>query len=222
MQINPNLSRLLGHLFFDGAVGIRKNGGHWFNYSNSSLESINNFVNLVISIFNLKRPKIRRYIGENGNYYQVTFYSKKIVKELLKISPTYSTSKNIGVPKSILNGSMGVKKQFLKSFWDDEGCITSDRLRIHGALLSERMIDGLVRLHKDLGINVSKWKNSSNHSRVIYILSFKENIKRFSKLIGFEYSLITKGKSKGAYKKELLIKKLNKMGLEGFEPSILR
>lgn len=66
MKITPRIARIIGHLFFDGSVGTRKNGVYWFNYSNASLESINNFVYLVTSTFNLKQPKIRRYFGDNG------------------------------------------------------------------------------------------------------------------------------------------------------------
>jgi LAGLIDADG-like domain len=90
--------------------------------------------------------------------------------------------------------------QFLKAFWDDEGCITTDRLRIHGALMSENMIDDIIYLHRKLGIQCAKWKNSSNGSYVISIVNNRANINKFADTINFEFSLITKGKSKGKFK----------------------
>ncbi len=100
--------------------------------------------------------------------------------------------------------------QFIKAFWDDEGCITTGRLRIHGALMWENMIDDLIYVHRKLGIECTKWKNSYNGSFVINITNNSDNIRKFSKVINFEYSLITKGKSKGKLKKELLQRKIEK------------
>ncbi|GEM_PF-6161096 len=76
--------------------------------------------------------------------------------------------------------------------------------------MSENMIDELIFIHRRLGIQCTKWENSNNGSFVVNITNNKHNIKKFAELINFEFSLITKGKSKGKLKRELLEIKLAK------------
>jgi len=149
-------ARVLGHLYFDGCVSVDRRGNHRINYSNASIKSIKNFAKLVELRFHLKQQKIRYFEGEKGNYCQIEFGSKKLVKNLIRRYGNFSTSKLVTMPSGII-GNKAASIQFLKAFWDDEGCITTDRLRIHGALMSETMIDGLIFIHRKLGIQCTKW-----------------------------------------------------------------
>ncbi len=84
-----------------------------------------------------------------------------------------------------------MKTEFLRAFWEDEGCISKNGA-ISGKSKSETVITQLVRLHREFGIDCSIWKDNISKNFAIYVKKNKNNIRKFNK-IGFGDGLVTSG-----------------------------
>ncbi|MBS3057039.1 MAG: hypothetical protein J4415_00245 [Candidatus Diapherotrites archaeon] len=200
-NLDENLASVLGHLFFDGNVS-KFNGKYILQYTNSSEVAIKQFIKKVSTLFSIAPAKIQTFKNKNI-WYQVYFYSKKAVMFVERYSKTFSTKQAVGVPPAVMSASDNIKSAFLRAFWDDEGSISKVGY-ICGCSKSEPMINDLVVMHELLGVNCTKRTDNKKGSYTIYILNNIENIINFSKKVGFEYGLITKGINSGRYKKDVL------------------
>jgi len=189
-NLDYNFSSLLGHLFFDGSVSAC-DGKYTLEYTNSSLGAINAFSYKMKRCFGLKTTKIYKGEGKNIDWYAVQIHSKKAYKYLLDISYSFSTSKNIGVPKIIFDSTPELKSAFLRAFWDDEGCISNKSFGI---------ICGIEKINQ---------KKRNPCFRLI-IRRSKENWQNFIENVGFEHGIITKGHNIGKHKKEILLEKFRR------------
>lgn len=208
-KFDENFANLLGHLFFDGSVCYSK-GKYMLSYTNSSETAITNFVNLLEFCFGLKNPGITKYKGKNIDWYEAIMYSKKAYNFLLTLSYSFSTTKNIGVPKFIFESNNWVKSSFLRAFWDDEGCISNKGV-LSGFSNSKKMIRDLVKLHTQLGIDCYMKSAKSERSGFKYKILVRrrdDNFHNFFCDVGFQFGVVTKGYNIGKTKKEVLLEKI--------------
>ena len=203
-KMTPKLSRVLGHLFFDGCVSMKiHNHMYRVSYTNSSLELVNLFSDYVKELFGLTPQKIT-IKKVKINAYTVVFCSKKLHKYLLTISSTYSTSYDIGIPKIILySKNLNVKFAFLRSFWADEGSVCKDRFVVTGSSKSKKMIYDLKKLHEDIGISPRVYYSRCKDDYELRISSL-ENLVLFERKIGFDVARVSKGTNRGKFKKDIL------------------
>ena len=202
-KLDEKLASVLGHLFFDGSVPNNYDGKFALSYTNASFEAIEDFIKNMGESFHLKPQKIWKANGKNIGWYEVCFLSKKAWTFVKCFSTSFSTKEEVGVPKQIKNAVPEIKRSFLQSFWDDEGCISHKGI-LSGVSKSKRMIDDLFEMHKGLGINCSKWQNRKQNTHILRVKTNLENFLIFSKKIGFKHGKVSKGYNLGKFKKTVL------------------
>lgn len=202
-KLDEKLASVLGHLFFDGSVPNNYDGKFALNYTNSSLESVEDFIKNMGVCFHLKPQKVWKADGKNIAWYAVCFLSKKAWNFVKSFSNSFSTKKEVGIPKQIKNSVPKIKRSFLQSFWDDEGCISHNGI-LSGVSKSKRMIDDLFEMHTSLGINCSKWWNKKQNTHILRIKTNLDDFLIFSKKVGFKHGKVSKGHNLGKFKKTVL------------------
>lgn len=199
-NFNVQKTRIIGHCIFDGSVshGIVK-------YTNSSRSLIEQFVDDVYKGYSVVPDRTEEVNGTNVSKYTVCYFYKKICDDLHRYTPSYSTaSKKCIVPNKIMMASDRIKREFLRTFWEDEGCVTVGG-EIIGRIKSEKVRDQLLSLHSQLGIRCSPY-SCSDGLHGIYIKKTRGNPSKFDLEIGFRRSIIVRGKNVGVSKRELFKK----------------
>ncbi|MBU3904817.1 MAG: hypothetical protein KJ906_01550 [Nanoarchaeota archaeon] len=175
--------RILGHCLFDGGLSYKKKGYNAIFYSNNSNKLINQFKNDMKSVYGLKPTDIRE--REDGNK-QIRYCCIAAVEDLYQIIGKTNSKK---LPDFIFSLPKSWKILFLKTFWDDEGCVcyndfidSKNRKHINRAV-EAFVADDIIRaklnkLHNDIGIETRIWREKIIVSRI-------ENLRKFSKLINF-------------------------------------
>jgi len=186
-------ARLIGHCFFDGCV-INSKKYKVVSYCSNTKSQVESFCKLMQSVYNFE-TKIE---FRSNKIYIVRFCSKELVKDLLRYSPSYSTSPNslARIPKEILNGNKDIKRDFLKAFWDDEGAILfynvpgkkyplHQKQKLEAFCANNVVLNELLQLHKDLGIDAKIKRNRID-------ITTKKNLEKFEKEVGFsDYTTVT-------------------------------
>lgn len=196
-----NKIRIISHCLFDGSVS--KNVAR---YTNSSKALIDQFIEDMFSVYGINPSRIEVLGGKHLNKYTVYFCSKRLCSDLFKYTPSYSTaSKKSKIPNKVFNSSNEEISEFLRSFWEDEGCVTI-KGEILGRIKSKKVRDQLFKLHKMLDIDCKKY-NCSDNMFGIRITRREDNLKKFEKIC-FEKSRIVRGFNVGELKKSLFHKTL--------------
>lgn len=200
-KINWSISkiRIISHCLFDGSVSENVT-----KYTNSSKALIDQFVEDVFSVYGINPSRIEILAGKHLNKYTVYFCSKRLCLDLFKYTPSYSTSsKKAKIPNKVFSSSNEEISEFLRAFWEDEGCVTI-KGEILGRIKSKKVRDQLFKLHKMLDINCRKY-NCSDNMFGIRIIRRNDNLKKFEKVC-FEKSRIVRGFNIGKLKKSLFYK----------------
>lgn len=165
-------------------------------------------MNDMYNVYGLKPAYIGLNDGKNQPWWEIIFTSKRAVEDLLRYSPSYSTSNDLSLPKGITCSRKFIRA-FLRAFWDDEGCIDHAG-RLIAKSKSKRLIYDIQRLHQGLGISCSIWFDSRSMVYAIYVRKNFENFRRFSEEIGFSSSVITRGRFSG-YNKGTVLESILKL-----------
>ncbi len=204
-KLNKNIfwsletARVIAHCIFDGSVTSDA-----IKYTNSSYELIQQFIQDIKKISDMKPTNIYTTKGKYFNKFQVAFCSKRLCNELFNYSKSFNSTSNLTIiPKLVFNSEDKIIIEFLRAFWEDEGCIT-----YKGELLARLKNKGLIKqlssLHNLLGIEHSLY-SCSDGAWGIRILRNGKNLKRFN-LIRFRYALVSRGQNVGILKKNLFEK----------------
>ncbi|KXB02478.1 hypothetical protein AKJ44_00385 [candidate division MSBL1 archaeon SCGC-AAA261F17] len=198
-ELTVEKTRIISHCLFDVSV-IINNGDYVVKYTNASHGLIRQFVSGMRKIYGMSPGDIRLYQGKNHPWWEVMYRSKRVVEDLLRYSPTYSTSNSVGLPKGIARKRKFIQT-FLRAFWDDEGCIAqSGALTLYSN--SRRLILDAKQLHEKLGIRCSVYRKKSCF--VLRVKGGLENLRRFQRKVGFTESIIVRGKAIGSKKRAVL------------------
>lgn len=195
--------RVIGHLLFDGSLNVSKEGNYQLMYINASNKLVREFCKDVRKVYGLK-PSIFNE-QTNIDIYRAKCSSKMAYNNLIKYTPSYSTSSELAnVPEEIVNNKK-ILIEFLRTFWDDEGSISKSGV-LQGCLKSNSIIDKLYFIHKNLGFDVRKYidKSKEEPSYILRILKTKENLNRFYEFKLFTHSIATRGYFKGMKKIDIL------------------
>ena len=203
-KLNLNKIRIISHCFFDGCVYTGK--GKYVSYCNMSQFLIDQFKEDMLKVYGLY-PSDER-IGKN-NIFQIKYCSTNLVNDLLRYSPSFSTSvSNAKIPDEIMNTSKKFKRVFLRAFWDDEGAVRFDvkkqdkyykRTKSVEAFCNSRIVrKQLIQLHLDLGINCRE-----NGGKICI---YSDDLLKFKNLINFSHDLFVSRRSmwKGVEKNYIL------------------
>lgn len=212
-EISIEKARIIAHLMFDGTL-FESKYHYTFRYINSSKELINQFIQDANTTYGLTPPSsFEKIQGKNIDTFKVTFLAKEAYLDLLKYSPSYSTSKyKTSIPLEIMTGNKQIKIEFLRAFWEDEGSISSLG-RIMGDLNSKKIINQIIQIHNELGLNfklVEYYKNDTPTYK-IYLPKSKENLSLFYNLGLFDKSIITHGRNLGRRKIDVLKEQIEKL-----------
>lgn len=190
-MISKNLARCLAKICGDGNIGER-----YIRYNNTCNVLLEEFKTDMISLFgNLHFTE-----GQvNSGTAYVILSNKKITQYFKKFHPTFK-SFDIYVPSQIMNSKISIKKEFLRAYYDDEGCVG---LRLYNNTLewkrnitlssnSFRILEEIKKIFFE-DFNICSNKIIRNNCNSIYDLSYvlsitgKENIIKFKKNIGFKH-----------------------------------
>ena len=203
--LTPEKVRVIGHSLFDGM--LYNNKYHYLvKYINSSRQLIDQFVKDVDKVYGLKRYYLETIPGKNMITYKVYFKSKLFYEDLKRYFKSYSTTKSfIKIPLEIINSNKEVQIEFIRSFFEDEGSISSNG-RIMGDLKNLNIIRQILSMLNKFGLHfkLCSYRDYTGITYKIYLLKTLENLKLFYKLRLFDKSIITNGINMHKKKIEIL------------------
>ena len=215
--VSKRLARILAHLMGDGCVA------KYIRYHNKEQALLNQFKTDFVKLFG--NVHFTEGMSNSGTSF-VNVQNKRIREILFKLHKDYRSEK-IEIPKQILLSGKPIKKEFLKAFFDDEGCATmkfcqtSKEIKCAVQLTSKslkilRQIKKL--LEKEFSITCNKLmqatKITGNKKFITWMLAItgKENLIRFTDEINFyhprkienlnqikAYYVIRKGQPRNVY-----------------------
>lgn len=176
-------ARIIAHLIGDGAHYITR---HDYNlkYEVRDEESLKQFNDDLIKVYGLKPSWEWNTSGFTGKPIQfVRLRSKLAFEDLLRYASYYS--KNWKINSELLNSSKEIKREFLKTFFDDEGSVTKEGKRGIIKLYSINL-EGLKQIQRILlEFNIQTKINSGyGCKRNVYAVLIKD-LNLFYKEIGF-------------------------------------
>lgn len=188
---------LVAHIIFDGEI---RNCSTM--YHNRSLALINNFRMKMKRIYSYE-PRIHK---KSGDVITLAYHNVELTN-FLRI-------KKEELIKEILNFPKNYQREFLKAFFDDEGCIYfhDKARRVKGYQHDNEILVTVQKLLSKFGID----SRIDNRFYEI-IINRKENLKRFAKEINFSAGVRVNGKrTNSIWKKDLEKRKILEMALTSY------
>lgn len=197
-------TRIIGHCLWNGSVSNRRKSSYAITYSTCSIALVNQFRNDLWKVYGLKPANIRVRKGKNIDYYEVKYYTKLVCQDLLKYSPTYRSTEISKIPHFVWKSGESLQREFLRTFWEDEGSITSSR-KIKATLKRKEMLLQLKDLHEKFGISSHVGPDRTTKCYFIQIYSFSGNIRAFWRINPFINSVVERGNNCGKSKMEVFL-----------------
>ncbi len=187
---DPALVCLVSHLIFDGEI---KRGGCIYNNRNMTL--LNRVENCMKIIYPLE-PK--RYANKFTGVRRISYFNVSL--------GDYMKTKSIQLLQEIAFSPKQLKREFVRSFFDDEGCMDfrpkRNLRRVRGYQKNVAILYLIQRLLADFYID----------SRIILpnevVITGKENLLKFQNEIGFSSGVRINGKRSNSVWKQSLEKRL--------------
>ncbi|UCD03662.1 MAG: helix-turn-helix domain-containing protein [Candidatus Woesearchaeota archaeon] len=202
--IDRSKVRLIGHCLWDGSITPKRTGSYSITYSNCSRKLIDLFILDMKRTYGINPTTIIRKKGKNIDYYIVYFCSRLVCEDLLNYTPTYSTANGAKFPKIIWKLDRNLKKEFIKTFWEDEGSINHYG-KIKASLKSKSILEKLDKLQQQFRISSCVGFDKATEVYYIYIRKNRNNLQAFWSLYPFEYAVIKRGKNVGRLRKDVFL-----------------
>lgn len=195
----PNTVLLVAHLIFDGEIR------HGCIYNNRSEALIERVERCMRDLYNFEPT---RYKNELTGVSRISYYNVELA--------IFLKQKANELVKNIKKMSTRLKREFLRAFFDDEGCIDyrpeENRRSIRGYQKDIRILKLIRNLLTDFDIN----------SRVVrpneVVIVGKENLIKFEKEINFSSGIYMNGnRSNSRWEKHIEKRELLKRAIESFK-----
>ncbi|MFH1473821.1 MAG: LAGLIDADG family homing endonuclease [Candidatus Aenigmatarchaeota archaeon] len=184
LKLSLELVRLIAHMLGDGCITLNKKGHYNFQYYNKSEH--------LREMFKADSRKVfgNLYIHEavnKGTPY--IFLPAPVAIIFLHLVKDFHSKKS-RVPKFIKTSSSKVKREFIKSIFDDEGSVKfrKNERNIEFALSNKPFVNDVKILLNEFGIKTSKISERTDkkgyYKAYFYIRNY-HNISKFYKSIGF-------------------------------------
>ncbi|HQU07719.1 MAG: hypothetical protein B7X04_02795 [Parcubacteria group bacterium 21-54-25] len=187
--ITPEMALLLGHLLFDGEI---RRGA--CAYSNRSLILIERVVKLMRMLYAYSP---RTHLNDATGVMRVTYNNVELAAHL--------HTQAMCLLETIPSAPQAVKREFLRAFFDDEGCMDvalPKHRRVRGYQKDVRVLEIIQRLLAEFGIE----------SRIVLpnevVIRGKGNFERFEREINFSQGVCVNGKRSNSRWKESLEKRV--------------
>jgi len=195
----PDMVLLVAHLIFDGEI---RNGGIYNNRSEALIKSVERCMH---SIYDFEPT---RYKNELTGVSRVSYYNVELA--------LFLKQKANGLVKNIKKMAFRLKREFLRAFFDDEGCMDyrpqSNRRKIRGYQKNVRILKLIKSLLNDFGIDARVVKPNE------VVIVGKENLIRFERKINFSPGVFINGdRANSRWKKHLEKRALLRMAIESFK-----
>ena len=196
----PQKVLLVGHLIFDGEI-LRAR----CVYNNRSKALLARVRKLMMDIYDYEPA---RYVNPVTGVTRIMYYNVEL--------SNYLHGKAGVLLKDVGNMPIEMKREFLRAFFDDEGCmdflLRSGKRRIRGYQKDTKILKLVSKLLADIGIE----------SRVVrpneVMIVGKENLLRFKREINFSSGVCINGaRSNSRWKKNLEKRVLLKQAIESFK-----
>jgi hypothetical protein len=195
----PVLARILSHCIFDGSITDST-----VRYTNTSKALVDEFSVDVASSYGLEPTSLTAMDGSFAPKYTVDFCSKELSKRLRSYLPSQTAHSLFArAPVELFSSDACVVSEFLRAFWEDEGCVTIGG-SILGRIMNKPLRDDLLKLHAMLDISVSPY-NCADGAYGVMVNRNRDNIRAFQS-VSFKDSVICRGLNKGMLKKDLFNK----------------
>lgn len=202
-NLTEEKARIIAHLKADGCIfrGINKKTDYHFYLELNDINELKRSERDVISTYGLKSRWVQNRSGKKPSKknWRVYFRSKLAYYDLQKYGRYYSQNWNI--PASIIKSSKNVKKEFIRTFFDDEGSVILGQREL--MLYSINLI-GLQQIHElleEFSIR-GKIKSGYGFKRNVYALIIRgQYLINFAIEIGF--SCVRKNEKLSEVLKEL-------------------
>lgn len=179
-KLTKEKARIIAHLIGDGAHYITKHD-YVLKYEVRDEESLDQFNDDIIQVYGLKPSWEWNTSGITGEPIKFVRLRAKLAFEDLVKYATYF-SKDWELKPLLTNASKGIKREFLKALFDDEGSVRS-KYEIYLYSINN---EGLLQI-KDMLTEFkidSKIKSGFGQRKNVYAL-IVNNLKLFHKEIGF-------------------------------------
>ncbi|MBT7903434.1 helix-turn-helix domain-containing protein [Candidatus Woesearchaeota archaeon] len=189
-HIGVKFARLLGYLVGDGYVRQRKTTG-LVSITNNDFDLLNRFEHIIHDLFGIQVSKRKK---QNSNSYEYYFCSRELVNCLEKIDKNITKgSGDMLISKYIQKSPDFVLKEFISALFDCEGYVNKNKREIEFSSKSKNLIVDLKLCLLRFGITTQSSECLKHATNTINKIKRKyhrlkisgENIKQFSKTIGF-------------------------------------
>jgi len=177
--------RIIARLKFDGCI-FRTKHDYVMKYELIDDDLLESFKQDLIDVYGLKPTRLLHRSGKTGKLIPLYYLRSKLAYEdLMKYGPYFSN--NWAVPVSILNSKDGIKKEFLRCFFDDEGSVVISKKQtkcvIKGYSINKIGLIQLFHMLKSLNIN-GKLYGGFGLKRNVFALIISD-LTAFQQQIGF-------------------------------------
>jgi hypothetical protein len=195
----PQMVLMVAHLIFDGEI---RRGGIYNNRSEALVSRVENCMRVMYDFEPIRYKNLRTSVWRIS-YYNVAlglFLRKKAAQLLREINRM----------------PLNLKREFIRAFFDDEGCMDfrpeGSHRKIRGYQKDIRILKIISTLLHDIGI----------HSRIVkpneVVIVGKENLERFEKEINFSRGVYINGnRTNSRWKRSLEKREILRMAIESFE-----
>jgi hypothetical protein len=196
----PELVLLLGHLTFDGDI-IR--GKCIYNNRNAVL--LNRVKELMRIVYEFEP---RQSLNKNTGVSRISYYNVAL--------DSYLKGKSIELLGSIETLPKNLQREFLRAFFDDEGCMDFRPARnlrqVRGYQKNVTVLSLIQRLLTNFGIE-NKFQKPNE-----VVIRGKDNLQRFQKEIGFSEGVEINGsRTNSIWKRSIEKRELLQMAIDSFK-----
>jgi hypothetical protein len=193
--LSRSKARILGHSLFDGFADK-----YYIMYANASSRLAAQFTRDLIKNYSGARPVTRVYPLKEAQLYHVYFGSMIASADIRAMILHADERSRQHLCGDALRGDEFILGEIVRAFWEDEGSVSEDG-NIIGEIKNRELRDQLLVLHRNLGIEVSPYYDSTYDMWGIYVRRRLENFEIFDRRVGFRNSIVTKGRTPGVEKR---------------------